>query len=52
MDQDGIMDPHLQCGMHSKSVSEPETLLHMHILFTLSEPMVYGLLLNIHGTIE
>jgi hypothetical protein len=42
----------LQCGMDSETVYKPEILPPMYILFRLSNPMGYYLLLNIHAIIK
>jgi hypothetical protein len=46
------MVPCLQCRMDSEPMFKVETLLHMQILLGPLDPMVYGLLLNMHATIK
>ena len=52
MHRNGAMVLRLQCAINSESVSEPETLPHMHNLFGPPDPMVYGLPWNIQATIK
>lgn len=52
MHQNGAMVLHLQCHMNSESISAQGTLPHMPNHFGLPDLILYGLILNIHATIQ